>query len=110
MNWPLALSPALRWVIGGVLGVVLIAGAVLWQGAREEADDTHNQSVGAAVQREASQAATIQNVEKANEAREEIKQTGPTGDAVRYQQCLRTARTPANCQRYAVPVGSTDKR
>lgn len=40
---------------------------------------------------------TIKRVEKANEARTEIRDG--VGDA-RYNQCLRTARTPANCQRF----------
>jgi hypothetical protein len=97
------LSPLARWAIAIAAGLALIGGLILWLGAREQADDKSNQAVGAAVQREADQAVTIQNVKDANDAREKIKQAGPAGDAVRYEQCMRSARTPASCARYAVP-------
>lgn len=98
-----ALPSWVKWSVAGVLGVVLLAALFLSLREQERADDQANQEVGATVQREADQAKTIENVKEANDARDEIKQTGPAGDAIRHAQCLRTARTPANCARYAVP-------
>lgn len=97
------LSPTARWAIAGLAAIVALAVLILWLSAREKADDAANQATGAAVQREADQAETIKNIGAANDAREEIKQPGAAGDAVRYDQCMRSARTPANCARYAMP-------
>lgn len=91
-----------------ILATGLLIGALwLWLGAREEADDKANQEIGATVQREGDLRETIERTEKANETREEINRPGPAGDRLRYDQCLRTARTPANCQRF-LPVGQAD--
>jgi hypothetical protein len=75
----------------------------------EKADDQRNQEIGATVQREGDLRETITRTEKANEAREEIRQVGPTGNRLRYDQCLRTARTPTNCERF-LPRGETPER
>jgi hypothetical protein len=90
------LSPAVRWAIGGVLLIIALAALYHWLGAREEADDRANQNVGAAVQREAGHEATLNQVEKANEAEAAI---GRGGDAERYARCMRYAEpdTRANC-------------
>lgn len=83
-----------RWIWLAILLAALIGG-ILWLQAREEADDRGNQEIGAKVQREGDLRKTIERAEKANEARDDIR----TGDRTRYEQCLRSARTPANCQR-----------
>jgi hypothetical protein len=100
----------LKWTAVALVTVVLVGVLILSLREQERADDSRNQEIGAGEQREANQAATIRNVEKANEARDEIGKAGTAGDAVRFEQCLRTARTPASCSRFNVPVGSTDKR
>jgi len=93
-----------------ILGVAALLGALwFWIDAREEADDQRNQEIGATVQREGDLRETIARTEKANEAREEIRQVGPTGNRLRYDQCLRTARTPTNCERF-LPRGETPER
>lgn len=89
-----------------VLALVLLMVAVAWFKGREEADDRSNQQVGAAVQREADQREVIKQVEQGNAARDEI--TSNVGSA-RYDQCVRTARTPANCQRL-LPQRQADQR
>jgi hypothetical protein len=88
----------------------LIALAVLWFIALEKADDRANQEIGATVQREGDLRETIERTEQGNEAREEIKRdVDRGGGAVLYEQCLRTARTPANCGRF-LPERQTDQR
>lgn len=94
MTWLLSLSPAVRWAIGGVLAVIVLAALYLWLGAREEADDRANQEVGAAVQREADLQETVTRVERANHAEEQVR----TDDAARRASCLRHSRTPENCR------------
>jgi membrane protein implicated in regulation of membrane protease activity len=85
------------WLLGAVVALI---GAVAWLQARENADDKANQEIGAAVQREGDLRETIERTETANEAREEIGRHDAAGDRLRYDQCLRTARTPANCERF----------
>ena len=93
-----------------ILGAAALLGALwLWIDAREKADDKANQEIGAAVQREGDLRTTLERTEQGNEAREEIWQAGPAGDRLRYDQCVRTARTPANCQRF-LPGGETPQR
>jgi hypothetical protein len=108
---PILAAPLLgiaRWVwLAGA--VVALVGVVLWLNAREKADDRANQELGATVQRETDLRKTIERTETANEAREEIARPDAAGDRLRYDQCLRTARTPANCQRF-LPGGQTDQR
>lgn len=99
------------WV---AIAVALVILAVVWLRADENADDKANQDLGVAKERSETQAETILTVEKANEAREEINRLGPVGDVTRYNQCLRTARTSANCARWLphlqAPVGGTEPR
>ena len=85
------------WLLGAV---VLLIGAVAWLKSRETADDKANVEIGRAIEREEALTETIERVETANEAREEIGRPDAAGDRLRYDQCLRTARTPANCERF----------
>ena len=78
---------------GGVLAVALLLGLWLWLGAREEADDKNNQAIGAAVQREGDLRETVERVEYANKAAENVRRDD---DAMRAE-CLRSARNPENC-------------
>jgi hypothetical protein len=87
------LSPLARWAIAIAAGLALIGGLILWLGAREQADDKSNQAVGAAVQREADQAVTIERTEKANAAAETVRVDPVARDA----ECLRHARNPKDC-------------
>ena len=52
---------------------------------------------GAVVERAETQADIIKNVEKANEARTDVRD--PRSRAA-YDQCVRSARNPANCERF----------
>jgi len=92
------------WVL---ITLAAIVGAYIWLTARENADDEANQNIGAAIQRESDLTETLNRTEQAHAAREEIRAPGNAGDRARYDQCVRSARTPANCQRY-MPVDSPD--
>lgn len=85
------------WVL---IAIAALLGLYLWLDSREAADDTHNQEIGATAEREGALQETVKRTEQGNEAREAIQQAGPIGDQLRYDQCMRSARTPANCQRF----------
>ena len=92
----MGLGPLLSKIASYGLLAALVVGAWIWLDAREKADDKANQEIGGAVQREADLRETVKNVEKANEAADLIRRD----PARAYTECLRTARTPANCQRF----------
>jgi hypothetical protein len=96
-----------RWLlVGGVILLTLIVALVYLKRA-ENLDDAQNQEIGAAVEREKVLEETVNRVEKANDVREEISRNDDAGAQLRYDQCLRSARTPANCQRF-LPGGQAD--
>lgn len=92
----LGLGPMAAKIASFVTLAAIAIGVWLWFDAREKADDRANQEIGGAVQREADLQATVKNVEKANEAADLVRRD----PARAYAECLRTARTPANCQRF----------
>lgn len=75
------------------IGVVALA-LVFIDRSFDEAEEK-----GVAVERAERAEQTIINVETANEAREEIARPDAAGGRIAFCQCLRTARTPANCER-----------
>lgn len=87
----------LAWLVAAMVLIALLwtLGAIF--AARESADDTNNQQIGAAVQREGDLHETIKRVEKADEILDQVR---APGSRLRYDECLRSARTPANCQRF----------
>jgi hypothetical protein len=74
--------------------------------AAETADDRSNQQFGAANQHADDLQVTLDRTEDAHAPRTAIRNPG---DPARYEQCLRTARTPTNCQRF-MPVIAADQR
>jgi hypothetical protein len=95
-----------------LLAVVVAATALgLWLRASERADDQANREIGAAEQRQADLTATLERTEEAHAARAEIRDATQDGgrSSARYDQCLRTARTPENCQRF-LPGRPADHR
>lgn len=91
------------WLLAAV---ALLAGGVIWLRASENADDNANQQIGATVQREGDLRTTLERTKDANQARDDVR---TDVDGARYDQCLRTARTPANCKRF-LPVSEADQR
>jgi hypothetical protein len=96
-----------RWAWAVMAAALILAGGLLWAKLAEDADDKANVEIGRTVEREKALTETLERTETANEAREEIGRHDAAGDRLRYDQCLRTARTPANCQRF-LPGGQAD--
>lgn len=99
-----ALGIARGWLILGAIAAILALLLALRQA--QGSHDTNQQDLGAAAQREADLQNTLERTEQANAARTEIRDDRGTA---RYDQCLRTARTPALCQRF-LPGGEADHR
>lgn len=99
-----ALGLAKGWWILIVLAA-LITAIIIARGWMDRTIQTAIEA-GAAEQRETDLRETIRNVEKANAARDEVHNDI---DGARYNQCLRTARTPANCERF-LPARQADQR
>lgn len=87
---------ALARVYWPVIAAVALCGLLLLAVQCEEADDKRNQDLGAAKVERDSLRETIERTEKASEARDEVERGGSNA---RYDQCLRTARTPSGCER-----------
>lgn len=98
MEWLLAKSllGAPRWLL-----IVLALAALAWgTAAAISALDRHEaaqREAGASGQREADLNETLKRTEQGNEVRTQIRDPG---SRARYDECLRSARTPENCQRF----------
>lgn len=104
-NPAMTMVHAMRLAKIGLAAIVLLAliGMFLWWSAAENADDKANQEIGAAIEREGALTETLIRTEQANEARNTIEQDLQRDDGrscAVYRQCLRTARTPGNCERF----------
>lgn len=100
LGLPETLRKPLAYLATGLLVTALLWLLWAYLSAREKADDRANREIGAAIQREGDLAETINRTEQGNAAREEIRAPGDAGDRARYDQCVRSARTPANCVRF----------
>lgn len=90
--WILLLAVLCWGVIVG-MAVLMINATNAIRDAGFKAGETHEQ---AKVQDQ-----VIQNVEQANDVREQINSEAARGSgSLLYRQCLRSARSPENCQRY----------
>lgn len=95
-------SPRLLWIGLAVLAAIA-AVIVAYTKLIDKQDDIakDNQEVGAAIQREQDLQETVRRVEEADDVRNEVSAEAAVGRGNRlYAQCLRTARTPANCERF----------
>lgn len=98
-----SLLGAPRWLLGlGALAALGWALSVLVSGLNHH--DAAQREAGVIQEQAHSMGETIKRTEQGNAAREEIRR--PDSSA-KYDQCLRSARDPANCQRY-VPERSPD--
>lgn len=97
--------PRRAWIAGGIVALILLA-FTLHKCAVSDAGK-RGEERGAVQQTAKNLEETVKRVETANEAREEIR--NDRGNA-RYDQCLRTARTPANCERFLRVRKPDDRR
>lgn len=95
-----------RW-IGIAICLVAVTIALFHIRSEERKAAKGNQEIGRQLEREETLQETVKQVEKANEAREELRAPGAAGDCARYAVCLRSARNPAQCQRF-LPEQSAD--
>ncbi|MCY1672123.1 hypothetical protein OVA07_14035 [Novosphingobium sp. SL115] len=102
LNW-LALRTAFglpRWaliaaaLLCAVLAILLMLDRI---GTTAATSSKAQRDAGAASQRAQDLQTTLERTGDANAARAEIYDPG---SRARYDQCLRSARTPANCQRF----------
>ena len=106
-----ALAKRIPWQAWAALGAVLALLAVwAWHNRQVSEATTQGREEGAQAQRETDLVETIQRTEQANAEREVIQAEVRAGNGrALYDQCLRTARTPANCERF-LPRGETPDR
>lgn len=91
------LASFITWV-GGLLAVALLIGAAVWW-FNDTVDDAHDDGVkqGVTAERVETQGKVIENVQAANETRAAVRDDR---NRAAYDECVRSARNPANCQRF----------
>ncbi len=82
------------WLV--IVLAALVATYQIGRGALDQVID-NAKDAGATEQREGDLRKMLNRTEEANAARVEIRNPG---SIAAYNQCVRTARTPANCQRF----------
>lgn len=101
----------LPWEVWAAVGALAAMLALVWwyKSAINEAT-AEGVAQGKQEQREETLTTIIERTETANEVREAISNEvrAGSGDEL-YAQCLRTARTPANCQRFLPGVQAPDR-
>lgn len=104
MGWLIAWKTAPQWVRTMALGVLFLVLILICMLALSRwVDDVRLDAVeqGQIKEREAATGIIIKKVEEANDAKQEIQAELNTGYGNElHAQCLRSARTPANCKRF----------
>ena len=87
------------------IGTLLLLSSLVWY-CDQQVDDKVKQAevIGRTEERNKQLEQTIENTKTAEKAREDIAETSTAGDLTRYNQCLRSARTPENCKRFLSDV------
>ena len=91
------LASLITWVGGLLLVASLIGGAVWW--FNDTVEDAHDDGVtqGVTTERVEAQGKVIKNVQAANKTRAAVRDDR---NRAAYDECVRSARNPANCQRF----------
>lgn len=91
------LASFITWA-GGLLLVALLIGAAVWW-FNDTVDDAHDDGVkqGVTAERVEAQGKVIENVQAANETRAAVRDDR---SRAAYDECVRSARNPANCERF----------
>lgn len=95
-SWFKGLQMAQKAAVGGIALLVVIAVIVIANSWFDKVIDNAEEK-GATDQREGDLQETLKRTEEGNDAREKIRNNVGTA---RYDQCLRTAREPENCERF----------
>ncbi|QIG80004.1 hypothetical protein [Stakelama tenebrarum] len=105
MSW-LAAKGALGLARGAWIAIVaaLIAAAVLIAAAWFDSALDRAADAGATEAARAGGQKTLEQLGKANDAEDDLRRGGERS-AERYAECMRWARTPANCERYRPDPG-----
>lgn len=95
---PWSLLP--KWGKFTTIGLVLL-GSILMILSKINTVHENGVSLGVNQERAITATTTLERVELSREVTEEIRKEAATGNgSLLYAQCLRSARTPANCQRF----------
>lgn len=98
--------PTKVWL--GIAAVLLVGASVAYCQNQVEDRVEQAEELGEEKERSKQLEATVENVEKANDARKTINDPGAIGEFARYHQCLRSDRTPENCERFMPDVQPVD--
>lgn len=91
-----SLLGAPRWLLGALVALALVWGTTALLSALSGHERAQREA-GAAEQRAGDLEVTIKRTELGNETRDQLRNPG---SRARYDECLLSARTPANCQRF----------
>jgi hypothetical protein len=89
-------------LILGIIGLVLVAAVVAYftfADKKAQRQEGNLVDKGVLQERSETQGEVINRTKEATDVREEISRNDDAGLRLRYEQCMRSARTPANCQR-----------
>ena len=91
------LASFITWAGGLLLVALFIGGAVWW--FHDTVEDAHDEGVkqGVTTERVEAQGKVIENVQAANETRAAVRDDR---SRAAYDECVRSARNPANCERF----------
>lgn len=91
------LASVITWA-GGLLVVALLISAAVWW-FNDTVDDARDEGVkqGVTTERVEAQGKVIENVQAANETRAAVRDDR---SRAAYDECVRSARNPANCERF----------
>lgn len=85
-----------KWFLIGAAALVLFVIVLI---VLDNAGD-QGEEIGRAEERAGRAEETIKRVEEAKDAKEEAEASGAAGDNLRFNQCVRSSRTPENCKRF----------
>lgn len=107
---PLKLLPDwLRQVVVVLLLWLVVCGSIVLVVKAVESIRKSGTEAGIQQEQVRTQDTILQRVEQARETAEQIDREADAGNgSLLYHQCLRSARTPANCERF-LSAGSPDK-
>lgn len=83
------------WVLIGIAALAVLS--TIWFADKMD----ESRETGAAIERANGMAETLDRVEQGQETRDAIEREAADGSgSMLYDQCVRSARTPANCERF----------